>query len=59
MHPGSDWVECTGFSLFGVSSLACAILYSFLLYIQLKKHGARNWEAYKKYKTLVYMSAIV
>ena len=59
VHPGSDWVECTGFSIFAVSSLTCAILYTFLLYIQLKKHGARNWEAYKKYKTLVYMSAIV
>ena len=59
VHPGSDWIECTGFSLFAVSSLTCAILYMFLLYIQLKKHGVRNWETYKKYKTLVYFSAIV
>ena len=33
VHPGSDWVECAGYSLFAVSSLTCGVLYSILLAI--------------------------
>ena len=58
VHPGSDWVECMGYTIFGSTSSILAVLYIILLTIQLKKHGAKNWETYKKTKTIVFISAI-